>query len=564
MYMSRVKIFISLCIAVVFVGCTEKTTGYSSHRPSPIVANEKVAIVQTDKGKVAGYIDGGVYIYKGVPYAKAERFMPPVEVEPWEGVRSSRAYGPVCPQAFRAEWLNDESGFCQHWNDGFASEDCQRLNIWTRSINDEKRRPVMVWLHGGAFSSGSGQEMDCYDGSSLASTDEVVVVTLNHRLNVLGFLDLSAFGDKYKYSGNVGMLDIVAALQWVKKNISHFGGDPNNVTIFGQSGGGGKVSTLMSMPSAKGLFHKAITQSGAHIDNMKAKYTRKIGIATLEQLGISASNIDKVNDVPYDELLEAGNRAIAKVKEEASAAGDADIFLFGWSPTVDGDLLPKDPFRGAANECSKDVPLMTGSCLHEFAFSSFMPNKQRSTMDEIRPMLEKFFGKNTEQYIETFAKAYPDYRPCDLLDVEPEFRANSVLQARTQAALHGAPVYNFLFCWESPILDGRHRASHCMDIPFVFHNIHLAREITGGVDSAYELSDIMSRSWIAFAKTGNPNVEGLPEWEPFTEERKGVMIFDNECRMSYGHDAEWLKVVTALHYSKYHLMENQSDNLFIN
>ena len=564
MYMSRVKIFIGLLMAVAFVSCTDRGTSSRLQHPSPIVASGETAIAQTDKGRIAGYIDGNIYVFKGIPYAKAERFLPPVEAEAWEGVRSCRAYGPVCPQPFRAEWLNDESGFCMHWNDGFPSEDCQRLNIWTKSINDDKRRPVMVWLHGGAFTSGSGQEMDCYDGSSLASTDEVVVVSLNHRLNVLGFLDLSAFGDKYKYSGNVGMLDIVSALKWVKNNISRFGGDPDNITVFGQSGGGGKVSTLMSMPSAKGLFHKAITQSGAHIDNMKAKYTRKIGIITLRNLGISAINIDKIESVPYDDLLAAGNKAIAEVKKEAAAAGDADIFLFGWSPTVDGDLLPKDPCRGAANECSKDVPLMTGSCLHEFALSSLMPNKQRSTMEEIRPMLENLFGSNTEMYIDSFAKAYPGYRPCDLIDVEPEFRANSVLQATTQAALNGAPVYNFLFCWESPILDGCHRASHCMDIPFVFRNIHLAREFTGGGESAYRLSDLMSRAWIAFAKTGNPNVDGLPQWEPFTDERKEVMIFDDECHMAYGHDAEWLKVVAALHFSKYHLMESKSENLFIN
>lgn len=557
MDLSKVKMAGCIYLAAFLMGCSGGTSSPQPQKvvhPSPIIADGKTAIVQTDKGKVAGYVDGGVYIYKGIPYAKAERFMPPVEVEPWEGVRSSRAYGPVCPQKFRADWYNDEGAFCNHWNDGYAGEDCQRLNIWTRSINDDKKRPVMVWLHGGGFESGSGQEMDCYDGASLAGTDEVVVVTLNHRLNVLGFLDLSAFGDKYKYSGNVGILDIVAALKWVKQNIANFGGDPNNVTIFGQSGGGGKVSTLMSMPSAAGLFHKAIVQSGAHLDNMKAKYSRKIGIATLEILGIAPQNIDKLKDVPYSELLAAGGQAIEKVKKEANAENGDSIFLFGWSPTVDGDLLPKDPFKGGGNECSKNVPLMTGCCLHEFAISSTLPNKQQSTMEEVRPLLEKIFGKNTDKYIETFAKAYPDYRPCDLLDVEPEFRANCVEQARVQQQMNGAPVYNFLFCWESPILDGKHRASHCMEIPFVFNNIQLARELTGGEEDAYRLADVMSRAWIAFAKTGNPNVEGLPTWEPFTAERGEVMLFDKECRMAYGHDKEWLDFVTATGYSKFRLL----------
>lgn len=197
---------------------------------------------------------------------------------------------------------------------------------------------------------------------------------------------------------------------------------------------------------------------------------------------------------------------------------------------------------------------MTGCCLHEFAISSTLPNKQQSTMEEVRPLLEKIFGKNTDKYIETFAKAYPDYRPCDLLDVEPEFRANCVEQARVQQQMNGAPVYNFLFCWESPILDGKHRASHCMEIPFVFNNIQLARELTGGEEDAYRLADVMSRAWIAFAKTGNPNVEGLPTWEPFTAERGEVMLFDKECRMAYGHDKEWLDFVTATGYSKFRLL----------
>ena len=542
------------CLALGWTACSSRQADTATPHAAPIVACSTEAIVATDLGPVAGYIDDGIYIYKGIPYAQAERFMPPTDPEPWTEVRSCRAYGPVCPQAPRTEWANDIAAFCNHWNDGWASEDCLRLNIWTRGIGNGHRRPVMVWLHGGGFSTGSGQEWDSYDGRSLAGTDEVVVVTLNHRLNVLGFLDLSALGDRYKYSGNLGMLDIVAALRWIQRNIERFGGDPGNVTVFGQSGGGGKVSTLMSMPSAQGLFHKAITESGAHLDNMQAKYSRKIGITTLDLLGIGCENVDSIRTVPYDKLLAAGNQAIERVRKQAEAMGEADIFLFGWSPTVDGDLLPKHPFRGAANECSRNVPLMTGSCLHEFALSNLLPHGRQSTSEEVRPMLERLFGKNTDKFIQTFATAYPDYRPCDLLDVEPEFRANSVEQARLQAALGGAPVYNFLFCWESPILDGYHRASHCMEIPFVFNNIHLARQLTGGGEDAYRLADLMSRAWIAFAKTGDPNVEGLPRWEPFTAERCEVMMFDTVCRMSYGHDADWLKLVSALHYSKFHLL----------
>ena len=544
-----VNLIIGLCVAATLSSCAGRAvTGGSGTHPAPLLAGASIAVVETDRGRVAGYIDDGVYIYKGIPYAEADRFMPPHDVTPWEGVRSCRYYGPVCPQEVRGGWADDASAFCNHWNDGNPGEDCLRVNVWTRSINgtDGKKRPVMVWIHGGGFSAGNGQEHDCYDGRSLASTDEVVVVSLNHRLNVLGHLDLSAFGDKYKYSGNVGILDIVAALKWVQRNIAQFGGDPSNVTIFGQSGGGGKVSTLMAMPSARGLFHKAITQSGAHLENMQAKWSRKIGITTLDLLGIPAGRIDEIQSVPYERLLEAGNKAISLVKAEAKVAGEADIFLFGWSPTVDGDLLPKDPYRGGGNECSRDVPMLVGSCLHEIALSSYVLSHGReSTMEETRPLLERFLGKNVDRYIEAVAQAYPDYVPADLLDLDAMFRPNCVEQCRVQAAMGGAPVYNYLFCWESPILDYRNRSSHCMEIPFVMRNIHLAREMTGGGEDAYQLSDLMSRAWIAFAKTGNPNVEGLPNWEPYNDETRPCMLFNNTCRMAYGHDSAWLEAVKS-------------------
>ena len=218
---------------------------------------------QTKYGQVAGYIERGVYTYKGIPYAQAERFQPAHEPKAWQGVRSCRHWGPVCPQTKNNGWRGDQSAFFYQWNDGYQSEDCQRLNIWTKGLNDGKKRPVLFWLHGGGYTSGNGQEHPGYDGRNLAEKGDVVVVTINHRLNVLGFLDLSAFGEKYKGSANLGMTDIVAALRWVKENIANFGGDPDCVTIFGQSGGGGKVSTLLCMPSAKGLFHRAMVMSGS-------------------------------------------------------------------------------------------------------------------------------------------------------------------------------------------------------------------------------------------------------------------------------------------------------------
>ena len=255
-----------------------------------IIASAKDAIVKTESGLVAGYIEDGIYIYKGIPYAEAERFMPPTKAKRWEGIRSSRAYGPTCPQKKRMGWMIDEMAFESRWDDGYPGEDCLRANIWTKGINDGKKRPVMVWLHGGGYSAGSGQELPAYDGTNLCEKGDVVIVSLNHRLNVLGFLDLSAFGEKYAQSGNVGLLDLIAALQWVKDNIANFGGDPSNVTIFGQSGGGGKVTALLTSQRAKGLFNKAIIESGSLSQMMEQKYSKRIGMTVMEELGLKVGS----------------------------------------------------------------------------------------------------------------------------------------------------------------------------------------------------------------------------------------------------------------------------------
>ena len=320
-----------------------------------ITASSATAIAETESGKVAGYVENGIYIYKGIPYAKAERFMPPVAADKWEGVRSSRAYGPTCPQGKRMGWYSDEQAFAFNWDDGYPDENCLRVNIWTPGLKDGKKRPVMVWLHGGGYSAGSGQELPSYDGTNLAKKGDAVVVTLNHRLNVLGFLDLSAYGDKYAKSGNAGLLDLVAALQWVNKNIESFGGDARNVTIFGQSGGGGKVSTLLATPSARGLFHKAIVQSGSMLRTMEQKYSRRIGSAVMEELGLKASQIDELCKMPYDKVLAAGDKAIAKVRAEAEkekmireAEGEAEAILKVQQVNADGIKMLKEAGADAA------------------------------------------------------------------------------------------------------------------------------------------------------------------------------------------------------------------------
>lgn len=502
------------------------------------------AVTTTKSGRVAGYIDNGIYIYKGIPYAKAERFMPPTAVEPWKGLRSCRAYGPTCPQGKRMGWYSDEQAFAFNWDDGFADEDCLRANVWTPGIKDGKKRPVMLWLHGGGYSSGSGQELPSYDGTNLSRKGDVVVVTINHRLNVLGFLDLSAYGEKYKYSGNVGLMDLVAALRWVNENIEAFGGDPQNVTIFGQSGGGGKVSTLLATPSAKGLFHKAIVQSGSMLRTMSQKYSRRIAAATIAELGIDAAHIDSLQHLPYDVLLAAGNKAVEQIRQEATADGFAS-FIFGWAPTVDGDVLPSQPFDPAAPEQSRDIPMMIGTTQHEFTMSAYVPAFRTMTKDQIVEQLKTKYGKRTSEFVDAFAKTYPNYKPIDLLDVDFIFRPSAVEQARIKSKQQGAPVYMYMFTWESPVMNGLFRSTHCMEIPFVFNNAVRHASMTGGTKDAIDLADKMSSAWINFARTGNPNASGIPTWEPYTADKGATMIFNTKCEVKYNHDKQLLEIVRS-------------------
>ena len=528
-------------ILTATAGCCSRKGCCSSGEDSGILASSSVAVAQTANGKVAGYIQDGVTIFKGIPYAKANRFEAPVQADSWEGIRSCRQYGPVSPQGARSGWANDEIAFAFNWNDGVQGEDCLRLNVWTPAL-DSRKRPVMVWLHGGGYSAGSGQELPSYDGTSLAFAEDVVVVSINHRLNVLGFLDLSAYGETYAKSANAGLLDIVASLKWVRDNIAAFGGDPSNVTIFGQSGGGGKVTTLLATPCAKGLFHKAIVQSGSMLRTMESKYSRKIGIATVRNLGLDASSIDKISEVPYGELLAAGEKAIAQVKAEADRDGVAS-FIFGWAPTVDGAVLPSQPFDPQAPAISAEIPMIIGTTRHEFSMTTYVPALRNAGREEVIGILKERYGEGTERFLELFAKAYPGSKPADMLDADFVFRPGAIEQALRKSLQGAAPVYMYMFNWESPVLDGILRSTHCMEIPFVFNNADRHASMTGGGAQAMELASKMSHCWAEFARCGKPSAEGLPEWEPFEAEKRAVMFFDNTCKMSYSHDKELMDFI---------------------
>lgn len=509
------------------------------------------AVATITQGDIAGYTENGVNIFKGIPYAKAERFMAPQPADSWQGTRSCRTYGPTCPQDVRQGWGNDPIAFAFNWDDGFPGEDCLRANVWTTANGaDGGKRPVMVWLHGGGYSAGSGQELPGYDGANLARKGDVVVVTLNHRLNVLGFLDLSDFGAEYAESGNAGLLDLVAALRWVHDNAEAFGGNPDNVTIFGQSGGGGKVSTLCATPAAAGLFHKAIVQSGSALSTITREQSSRIGRAVVKELGLE-NDVKMLSTLPYNELLSAANRALAKVRAEVEAeGGTGEAFIFGWAPTVDGIVLPRQPFSEGAPEQSRNVPMLIGTTKCEFSPTTYVPMLRGADMATARSFVERQYGKNTDEFIKNYNKAYPGCQPKDYIDFDTRFRPIAVKQGDIKSAQHGAPVYMYMFTWESPVLDGMLRSTHCMEIPFVFNNAKIHASMTGGSAQAETLAERMSDAWLAFARTGNPNTPSLPEWPEYDGDTRATMFFDNECSIRNGHDRELLDFVDKVQAHK--------------
>lgn len=508
---------------------------------------ENTAVTDTESGKVRGYIHNSIYTYKGIPYAEAKRFEAPQKPKSWKGVRSSLTYGPVAPLQNPTTSVQDEIEFVFHHDWGYTSEDCLRINIWTPGINDGKKRPVLFWIHGGGFTAGSSQELPSYDGENLAKKGDVVVVSINHRLNVLGFLDLSAYGEKYKHSANVSIIDIRTALEWVKTNIGNFGGDAGNVTIFGQSGGGAKVNTLMAMPSAKGLFHKAINQSGSFRTSMKEKsFTQEVAAELLKMLNLSPEQVDSLQKMPFDKLSTMADKAQNLVNQRLIAQGKGATGIgAGWGPSVDGVDLPFQLFSNEAFELSKEIPLLIGTVKNEFMPSLFS-NLSKGTLEQVKTAIKNQQKDKADAFIAAVKKAYPnDTLPSDLMDVDIMFRPGAVQQAKDKSALKSAPVYMYLFTWQSPVMDGKYKAFHCMELPFVFNNISRCEEMTGGRKDAYVLAEKMSSAWISFAKTGNPGHKGLPVWPAFNSTNTATMHFNTKCEIKPQMDKELFDLLSS-------------------
>lgn len=504
----KVKILmVWMALACMVVGCRQQTDELT---------------VKIHSGLVKGIEQEGTMAFLGIPYAEVERFMPPLPVQEWDTVRVCDQWGPQAMQITHGRTLSEKE---------MSEKNSCVLNVWTTDMHASK--PVMVWLHGGGFDSGTSA---WNPGMGLAKKD-VVVVSVNHRLNILGFLDLSACADKYKQSANVGMLDVVAALEWVKKNISLFGGDPDNVTIFGESGGGGKVGTLLSMPSAKGLFHKAIIMSGTILNVNDKAMSEELGQAVLKELGISNDSIERINDVPYAELYAAGQRALAA---SIGTRRPGTPMMWGFGPSPDGEVLLQQPFQPDFADISADVPILIGTTYHELQRLRY---NQPMTLDEAREILKPTFGDRTEEYIKVFEETYPDYVPQDLVCIDWLFRPKTILTADAIAGTRNADTYMYMFTWRSPETGG---SQHGHELKFCFNTLHHSpNEIPAPTEADYRLADVMSSSWAKFAHTGNPHVEGLPQWNPYTAENGEMMIFNHECTVKHNHDRRLNEIIDA-------------------
>src|SRR5712692_6504667 len=526
---------------------------------STLIASDAATVAETTAGKIRGFRRNGVYICKGVPYgastAGARRFMPPVKPEPWRGIRNALQYGRVCPYQDSAHFNTDGKNLANSDEDAFVlhrgasatvpGEDCLRVNLWTPEINASHKRPVMVYMHGGGFSAGSGHDLLSYDGESLARNHDVVVVTHNHRLNVYGYLNLANLGGgEYASSANVGMLDLVAVLEWVRDNVATFGGDPGSVTIFGQSGGGGKVVALMAMPAAKGLFHRAIVQSGPFLKSLSPDYSGRLAELVVAELSLSKSQVRELQLIPVDRLSRAAAEDMKKMPRPKSSLrrvyGEYD-----WGPTVDGLILPRHPFDPGAPQISADVPLLTGTNLHEGVSGLDRPEANAMRVEELNRLVKEEFGESSQTIIDAYRRDYPKATQFDLYAIiaAASFRRPAFEQAIRKAALGSAPAYSYIYSWRTPVLDNRPGSFHACEIAFTFDNAEICDHYSGGTPEAFVLSKQISTAWINFARTGNPNHDGLPHWPVYTSEQRATMYFDTPCAVRNDPEGEGLRLI---------------------
>lgn len=505
------------------------------------IADQVTPLVDTTGGKVLGLRDEGIHTFKGIPYGAAPvgplRFMPPQKPEPSSGVVDALRYGHSAMQLPSGGGAASYPGavgpalgqiFGSRGDILMQGEDCLVLNVWTPEVNGSSKRPVMVWFHGGGYNYGSGS-WPAYDGHNLAKNHDVVVVTVNHRLNAFGFLNLAEIGgERYAHSGNAGQMDLVASLEWVRDNIANFGGDPGNVTIFGQSGGGSKVCHLMAMPSAKGLFHRAIVQSGSSITSGSPESKTEMTHEVLKELQIDAKNFERLHEIHADDLIAAAISAARGSTERAMRFG----------PMLDGEVVAHHPFDPVASPLGAEVPVMVGYTKDEMTLYNVGRESWRNmTEKQLLPALKEAVGDNAEALLAAYREIHPDNAPRYLYTdvLTTRHFMGTVTLAERKAQQSGAPVYHYVFDWEAPVEDGILKAPHTMEIPFAFDNVDKGPILLGTDRATFKLGDRVSAVWTAFARTGNPNTKGMPEWPAYDLETRATMRFNNESEIAHDH-----------------------------
>ncbi len=493
----------------------------SAAAPPATGPNLNPPVVEVSGGKLRGLREGKTSSFLGIRYAEAERFGPPKPVQPWTGIKKAQVWGAVCPVPAPTTVSADELVFPhRYW---VENEHCQYLNVWTQSLTPAAKKPVMVWMHGGGFTNGSSIESYAYDGRSLSEFGDVVVVSVNHRLNILGTLDLSAYGSQYAQSRYTGTADLLAALQWVHDNIDRFGGDPGNVMIFGQSGGGGKVVRMMHMPAAKGLFHRVAAQSGGNntyrttdpAESIKAQQT--IAAQTLKNLNLTGGDIERLKTVPYTALIAAGTAALRSAAQELGR------------PALNWDVIADDTFvMREFCDWADRIPLMAGTVFSEMQGTLTRGDGRKNEWSdrEVDEQLTAAFGEKKSEIVTQFKQVFARKKVQDVLYYAGGSRPNVKNLLARKLEKTRTPVYNYLFAWEYPI-NGGTTSFHCSELAFCFHSLNVPQihTATGGSPVALALQDKVAQAWVNFARTGNPGQPGL-EWKPYTKENPQAMLFD--------------------------------------